>query len=61
MSRILILTALILAGFTAQAASNKATMTVEGNQRCIRSNAPPDHAFGPVPTRGNPNSFRAPP
>ena len=57
--RIIILSALILAGFAAQAASNKSTMIVQGDQRCIQSNATPDHAIGQFPTRGNPNRFQA--
>ena len=59
MFRIFTLTALILAGFAAQAGSNHSSMTIQGDQRCITSNATPDHDIGQFPTRGNPNSFQA--
>lgn len=32
-------------------------ITVEGDRRVIRSNGIPDHATGPFPVRGNPNSI----
>ncbi len=54
-----------LASFTlASAASaanvgNEVKITIKGDQRCISSNALPDHETGTFPNRGNPNGIRS--
>ena len=35
-----------------------ATITIDGNQRCISSNGLPDHTTGTFPNRGNPHSIQ---
>ncbi len=42
-----------IASFSAYA--NNATLSINGNQRCIQSNGLPDHSTGQFPNDGNPN------
>ncbi len=54
--------ALALAGLAADAAraqSPSVEITIEGDRRCITSNAVPNHDIGTFPNRGNPHSFRS--
>lgn len=59
MKRMFFVAALIALGTVAQAHENQVSITVRGDQRCITSNATPDHDIGRFPNRGNPHRFKA--
>ncbi len=56
-SFILLITGSVAIGLTLNAYSENASITTDGNQRCITSNGLPDHSTGQFPNRGNPYSI----